>query len=68
MPPPSATSNPLIKDKPTAVGLILPKSVADKPLINWWGTTKIRMSASLAASTTSGTATWNLKNNFFKGK
>lgn len=47
----------LISDKPTAVGLILPKSVEQIVRINWWGTTNIKTSASFAASTTSGTAT-----------
>lgn len=61
MPPPSATSKPLIRDKPTALALIFPTIWAPKPLINWCGITKMRMSASLAASTTSGTATYQMK-------
>lgn len=40
-----------------AFGLILPSSCLQKLGMNWWGTTKIRMSAFLAASTRSGTAT-----------
>ena len=47
----------LIKDSPTALSLILPSIAAHNPGMNWWGTTKMSMSASLAASTTSGTAT-----------
>lgn len=49
--------NTLISDTPTAVGLILSSKVAQSVLMNWWGITKIRISASFAASMTSGTAT-----------
>lgn len=47
----------LINDTPTAVGLILSSKVAHNVLMNWWGITKIRISASFAASMISGTAT-----------
>lgn len=61
MPPPSATSKPLISDRPTAFGLIFPNNCLHWAGMNWCGTTKIRMSASLAASTKSGTATYKHK-------
>lgn len=48
----------LIRDRPTAVGFMLSSSVEHNVRINWCGKTKMRMSASFAASTTSGTAIW----------
>lgn len=48
----------LIKDKPTAVGFILPHKASHWFLMNWWGTTKINISASFDDSTRSGIATF----------
>lgn len=62
MPPPSAMSKPLISDNATAVGFILPNNCLHWPGTNWCGTTKMRISASLAASTRSGTATYLTEN------
>lgn len=50
-------SNTLIKERPTAVGFMNPSRLEHNLGMNWWGTTNTRISASLAASTTSGTAT-----------
>lgn len=48
----------LMRDRPIAVGFMLSNSVEHNVRINWCGKTKMRMSASFAASTTSGTAIW----------
>lgn len=48
----------LIREIPNAVFLILPASWLQTFGTNWWGSTHTRRSASLAASATSGTATW----------
>lgn len=47
-----------INERAAAVGFIFPKSVEQIVLTNWCGTTKINKSASFAASTNSGTATY----------
>lgn len=47
-----------------APGLTFPSSCLQTPRTNWWGRTKIKMSAFSAASFTSGMATWNHKNSF----
>lgn len=52
----------MIKESPTAVGLISPSRLEHNFGINWWGTTNTNMSAPLAASITSGTATYYLFN------
>lgn len=50
----------MIRDNPIAVGLILPNKDEHNGRINWCGTTKIKISATFAASTTSGTATFKI--------
>lgn len=57
----SVKLNTLINEIAIAVGLIFPCICCNNLLINWWGTTKIKISASLVASTTSGTAICNLR-------
>lgn len=54
----------LISDTAMAPGLTFPSSCLQTPRTNWWGRTKIKMSAFSAASFTSGMATWNHKNSF----
>lgn len=49
--------NTLIKESPTAVGFMIPSRLEHNFGMNWWGTTNTKISASLAASAASGTAT-----------
>lgn len=49
--------NTLIKESAVAEGLMNPTRLAHNFGMNWWGTTNTKISASLAASTASGTAT-----------
>lgn len=53
-------SNTLIKESPTAVDFIEPTRLVHNLGINWWGTTNTKISASLAASIASGTATYKI--------
>ena len=48
----------LMREIPSASLLILPFMVSHTRPMNWWGMTNTRMSASLLASTRSGTANW----------
>ena len=57
----------LIKDSPFAPGFSFPTRGAHDLLTNWWGNTKIRRSASKAASLISGFATM-FSGNFRPGK
>ena len=47
----------LMREIPATLGLSFPLRGLSVALINWWGSTKTRISASLVALTTSGTAT-----------
>lgn len=51
-------SQTLMRDIPSASLLTFPFIVSHTLAINWWGITNTKMSASLDASTRSGTASW----------
>lgn len=50
-----------MRDIPTASFLMWSLMVSHTRRMNWWGTTKIRMSAPFTDSAKSGTATWRRK-------
>jgi len=49
--------NTLIKESAVAEGFMNPTRLEHNFGMNWWGTTNTKISASLAASAASGTAT-----------
>ena len=51
----------MMREMPKAPGFTTSLRSEQTLLMNWWGRTKIKMSAPLAVSTRSGQATWRLK-------